>query len=158
MATTSDRTYYRKQILANCAIIFPEPEKVTLLTVNESDKCRIFLVSTRTGQLLLEYEGVDNNAFESLLGTTQIMLALHVANMRRGPSPEKIRLLEEDEIAALRRENAELREENAELKGHRISVLERRVDELEKRFRTSPGERTSIAAYSFVPSSSDGSK
>ncbi|KAF8537646.1 hypothetical protein BDD12DRAFT_845956 [Trichophaea hybrida] len=154
----SNRVYYRKQILANCAILFPEPEKVTLLTVNESNKARIFIVSTRTGQLLLEYEGTDDEPFRLLLVKTQDMLALHAAEMRRGPSPEKIRLLEEDEIAALRRENSELREENAELKGHRISVLERRVEELEKRLRTSAGEGARIGAFSFTPASSDGSR
>ncbi|KAF8533894.1 hypothetical protein BDD12DRAFT_897507 [Trichophaea hybrida] len=131
----SNRVYYREQILANCGILFPEPEKVTLLTVNESNKSRSSLL---------------------LLVRTQDMLALHAAEIRHGPSPEKIRLLEE-EIAALRRENAELREENAELKCNRISVLERRVEELEKRLRASAGEGTRLGAFSFTPASSNGS-
>jgi len=156
--TMAERIYYREQILANCAILFPEPEKLTLLTVNESNKPRIFIISSRTGQLLLEYEGVENENFRLLLVKTQDMLAAHAVKMRSGPSPEKLRLLEEEEIATLRRENAGLREENAELKGHRVSVLERRVEELEKKLRGNAGAIPRSSGFGSTPGSSDTSR
>jgi hypothetical protein len=101
---------------------------------------------------------VENENFRLLLVKTQDMLAAHAVKMRSGPSPEKLRLLEEEEIATLRRENAGLREENAELKGHRVSVLERRVEELEKKLRGNAGATPKSSGFGFTPGSSDTSR
>jgi septin family protein len=76
MPASIERLFYRTQILANAEAIFPSHNlKLVTTEDNPGRKRRIRIISSTTGQILLEQDGVDDNGFLILFGRVERMLA-----------------------------------------------------------------------------------
>jgi hypothetical protein len=111
------RTFYTSQILANCAVLFPG-KSPHMITVNDGGKRRIFIVSSITGELLLEHAGTNPPDILRLLTHTENLLSSHVPAIRQGKGPvigdSKVDwkgLLKE--VENLRQEAAQMKEKSA---------------------------------------------
>jgi hypothetical protein len=104
----SDRVYYTNQILENCAQMFPG-HNPRMLTVNEGGSCKIFIVSSTSGELLLESTGTWPRDYSSFLSRTENMLSAHVAKIRAGRGT--VREEKKVDVAAIIQEMEELKRE-----------------------------------------------
>jgi hypothetical protein len=105
------RTFYTSQILANCAVLFPG-KSPHLITVKDGSKRRIFIVSSITGELLLEHAGTESLDILRLLTHTENLLSSHVPAIRQGKGPV-IGDSKSAEIEKLKQEAAQMKEESA---------------------------------------------
>ena len=75
-AVATERFFYRTQILANAEVIFPSHDPKLITTKDyPGDKRRIRIISSMTGEVLLEQDGVDDKGFMMLFGRVERMLA-----------------------------------------------------------------------------------
>jgi len=75
-AVATERFFYRTQILANAEVIFPSHDPKLITTKDyPGDKRRIRIISSMTGEVLLEQDGVDDKGLMMLFGQVERMLA-----------------------------------------------------------------------------------
>jgi len=107
-----------------------------MLTVNEGGSCKIFIVSSTTGKLLVESNGTWPRDYSNFLSRTEKMLSAHVAKIRAGlgaPQEKSVDIattqqeMEElkREVKATKLENERL---NRELGGWKNEVADWRLE------------------------------
>jgi len=145
MPASTDRLFYRTQILANAEIIFPN-RFLHLVTTedNPGRKRRIRIISLADSTILLEQDGVDDNGFMTLFGRVERLLADMIngwscggntASVDDNGNEAKEKLKNENE--ALRRENEvlkmQLTKKKFEMMEAKITEETRRREELQRR-------------------------
>lgn len=125
MPPSSERSFHRAQIIANARIIFPSHDVELITTEDPGRHRRIRIISTTTGEVLLEQDGADHEAFMKLFGRSEKMIAERVKGYAGG--------LKSAGAAAKDRENDELSKENEVLKRQ---LAEKQVELVETRLAT----------------------
>lgn len=149
---SNERTFYRAQIVANAEILFPSHDLklITIKNPNEGECTRI--VSSTTGETLLEQGGVDSDDFITLFKQTQKLLGDKVkegwkGNASGGGDQQLRRRVEVlcREIEALRHEKEVLRgqlmETKMELAEFKLADANKRNEKLVKRIAVLEQER-----------------
>jgi len=97
----TERTFYRAQILANAEVLFPSHD-LKLITV-DSGRRRILIISSSTGEVLLEHDGAVNDSFRGFFGRTEKLLAQKVKGYVEGMGGVGVGGARESEIEVVKK-------------------------------------------------------
>lgn len=86
----TERPFYRSQILDNASVLYPEHGAKLITTKNPSNnKRKTLLISSKTGEVLLEEENAGENSFWEIYGQTELLLFEKVNKGRYVASMDK---------------------------------------------------------------------
>jgi hypothetical protein len=129
-SAVTERTFYRAQILANAEVLFPS-HNPKLITIDTGQR-RTLIISSSTGEVLLEHDGADNDSFGNFFVRTEKLLAQKVKGYVEGMGGVGVGGAKESEIEIVKK-RLESVEAQLAAETSRREELEERLAVLEQR-------------------------